>query len=75
MADGWRYTKLSLLSAFLLYFSDLCCCSFFFVVFVLFLIFVSMLSSDLVDVLLIFLCPADYVPDWQPTTYITAGYG
>ena len=27
-----------------------------------------------VDVPLIFPCPADHVPDWQPTAYI-AGYG
>ena len=42
----------------------LCCCSFLFVVFV----FVFMLSLELcrLDVPLIFSCPTDHVPDWQP---------
>ena len=38
-----------------------CYCSFLFVVFV----FASMLSLELVDVPLIFFCPASHVTDWQ----------
>ena len=71
MARGWHYAKLSLSNAPRLSFSDLCIllflflslCRFFFVcVFVFF--FCSHWS--LVDVPLIFFCPADHVPDWQP---------
>ena len=64
MARGWHYTKLSLSSAlfyiFLAY--ALCYCSFLFVV--LFLFLCSRWS--VVDVPLIFSCPACHVPDWQP---------
>ena len=64
MARGWHYTKLSLSSALLIYFSGMC-----FVLLFLSLCrfcFVFMLSLDFVDVPLIFSCPADHVPDWQP---------
>ena len=71
MARGRHYAKLSLSNAPRLSFSDLCillflflslCRFFFFCVFVFF--FCSHWS--LVDVPLIFFCPADHVPDWQP---------
>ena len=70
MARGRHYAKLSLSNAPRLSFSDLgfllflflSLCRFFFCVFVFF--FCSHWS--LVDVPLIFFCPADHVPDWQP---------
>ena len=70
MARGRHYAKLSLSNAPRLSFSDLCIllflflslCRFFFCVFAFF--FCSHWS--LVDVPLIFFCPADHVPDWQP---------
>ena len=70
MARGRHYAKLSLSNAPRLSFSDLCIllflflslCRFFCCVFVFF--FCSHWS--LVDVPLIFFCPADHVPDWQP---------
>ena len=72
MARGRHYAKLSLSNAPRLSFSDLCIllilflslCRFFFCVFVFFFFFCSHWS--LVDVPLIFFCPADHVPDWQP---------
>ena len=68
MARGWHCTKLSLLSALLRCFSGtcLCFCSFLFVVLLLLLCFSFALVGALVDVHLIFFCPADHVPDWQP---------
>ena len=47
------------------------CCSFLFVGSVLFR-YVSFFSSRLsfVDIPLIFFCPADHVPDWQPRIYL-----
>ena len=70
MARGWRYAKLSLSSALRLSFSGMCIlfcyfCSFLFVVFCLFMFFFCSHWS-FVDVPLIFFCPADPVPDWQP---------
>ena len=64
MARGWHYTQLTLSSA-LLYFSGIC-------VVLLFLSFCRFLflflcsRRSLVGVLLIFSCPEDHVPDWQP---------
>ena len=43
-----------------------CFCSFLFVVFVLFCLCFFCFRSSFVDVPLIFFCPADHVPDWQP---------
>ena len=68
MARGWHYAKLSLSNAPRPSFSDLCIllsCSFLFVVFCVFVFFFCSHWS-LVDVPLIFFCPADHVPDWQP---------
>ena len=68
MARGWHYTKLSLSSALFLSFSGMC-------ILLLFLSFcrfcyVSLCffcsRSNFVDVPLIFFCPADHVPVWQP---------
>ena len=68
MARGWYYTKLSLSSALLLSFSGMC-------ILLLFLIFCRFCFvllcffsrwSFFVDVPLIFFCPADHAPDWQP---------
>ena len=70
MARGWHYTKLSLSSALLLSFSGMCIfviapffLSFLFC-FVSFFLFCSRWSFA--DVPLIFFCPADHVPGWQP---------
>ena len=66
MARGRHYAKLSLSNAPRLSFSDL---SVYFVIPVPFsLSFVFFFCShwSLVDVPLIFFCPADHVPDWQP---------
>ena len=66
MARGWHYAKLSLSSA-LIYIFLACVfcysCSFLSVVFVCFF-FCSHWS--LVNVPLVFFCPAHQVPDWQP---------
>ena len=64
MARGQHYAKLSLSNAPRLSFSDLCILLFLF----LSLCFVFFFCShwSLVDVPLIFFCPADHVPDWQP---------
>ena len=69
MARGWHYAKLSLSNAPRLSFSDLCILLFLFLSLcrffcVFFFFFCSRWS--LVDVPLIFFCPADHVPDWQP---------
>ena len=80
MARGWYYTKLSLLSALLLSFSGMCILllflSFCHFCLVSLCVFVCLLSLELsfVDVPLVFFCPADHVPDWQPRMY-TTGYG
>ena len=63
MARGWHYAKLSLSSALRLYFSGMCILLFLFLSLCRFF-FCSHWS--LVDVPLIFFCPADHVPDWQP---------
>ena len=66
---GWHYIKLSLSSALFLYFSGIC-------IFLLFLSFCRFFICFLLcffcsrwrfeDVPLIFFCPADHVPNWQP---------
>ena len=73
MARGRHYAKLSLSNAPRLSFSHLCIllfmflslCRFFFFFFSVFVFFFCSHWS-LVDVPLIFFCPADHVPDWQP---------
>ena len=71
VSDGlvrdWRYTKLSLVYALLLLFlaCALSCCSLLFIsCFVLFSFSCS--RRSFVDAHLIFSCPPDHVPDWQP---------
>ena len=70
MARGWYYAKLSLISnAPRLSFSGLCILLFLFLSLCrFFCVFVFLFCShwSLVDVPLIFFCPADHVPDWQP---------
>ena len=69
MARGWHYAKLSLSYAPRLSFSDLCILLFLFLSLCrFFCVFVFFFCShwSLVDVPLIFFCPADHVPDWQP---------
>ena len=68
MARGWHYAKLSLSNALRLYFSGLCFLLFLFLSLCHFCLFVFFFCShwSLVDVPLIFFCPADHVPDWQP---------
>ena len=68
MARGWHYAKLSLSNAPRLSFSDLCILLFLFLSLRRFCVFVFFFCShwSLVDVPLIFFCPADHVPDWQP---------
>ena len=68
MARGWHYAKLSLSNAPRLSFSGLCIFLFLFLSFCRFCVFVFFFCShwSLVDVPLIFFCPADQVPDWQP---------
>ena len=69
LAAGTIPNSLSLSSALLLSFSGICrlfCyCSFHFVVFILFC-FVFCSRWSFVDAPLIFSCPANHVPDWQP---------
>ena len=69
MARGWHYAKLSLSSALRLSFSDMCILLFLFLSlcrFCLFVFFFFCSHWSSVDVPLIFFCPADHVPDWQP---------
>ena len=68
MARGWHYAKLSLSNAPRLSFSGLCILLFLFLSLCRFCVFVFFFCShwSLVDVPLIFFCPADHVPDWQP---------
>ena len=69
MARGWHYAKLSLSNAPRLSFSDLCILLFLFLSlcrFFVCLCFFFCSHWSLVDVPLIFFCPADHVPDWQP---------
>ena len=67
MARGRHYAKLSLSNAPRLSFSDLCILLFLFLS-LFFCVFVFFFCShwSLVDVPMIFFCPADHVPDWQP---------
>ena len=69
MARGWHYyAKLSLSNAPRLSFSGLCILLFLFLSLYCFCAFVFFFCShwSLVDVPLIFFCPVDHVPDWQP---------
>ena len=68
MARGWHYVKLSLSNALRLSFSGMCISFFLFLNLCRICVFVFFFCShwSLVDVPLIFSCPADHVPDWQP---------
>ena len=67
MARGRHYAKLSLSNAARLSFSDLCILLFLFLSLCRLCVCVFLCSRwSLVDVPLIFFCPADHVPDWQP---------
>ena len=75
VSDGSRlalYQTLSIERPFCIFFWDVLCVTvpFFFVIFVLFcfLFFFSCSCCSFVDddVPLIFFCPADHAPDWQP---------
>ena len=67
MARGRHYAKLSLSNAARLSFSDLCILLFLFLSLCRLCFCVFLCSHwSLVDVPLIFFCPADHVPDWQP---------
>ena len=67
MARGRHYAKLSLSNAARLSFSDLCILLFMFLSLCRLCVRVFLCSHwSLVDVPLIFFCPADHVPDWQP---------
>ena len=67
MARGRHYAKLSLSNAARLSFSDLCILLFLFLSLRRLCVCVFLCSHwSLVDVPLIFFCPADHVPDWQP---------
>ena len=67
MARGRHYAKLSLSNAARLSFSDLCIVLFLFLPLYRLCVCVFLCSHwSLVDVPLIFFCPADHVPDWQP---------
>ena len=67
MARGRHYAKLSLSNAARLSFSDPCILLFLFLSLCRLCVCVFLCSHwSLVDVPLIFFCPADHVPDWQP---------
>ena len=67
MARGRHYAKLSLSNAARLSFSGLCILLFLFLSLCRLCACVFLCSHwSLVDVPLIFFCPADHVPDWQP---------
>ena len=67
MARGRHYAKLSLSNAPRLSFSDLCILLFLFLSPRRFCVCVFLLLSlELGRCSLIFFCPADHVPDWQP---------
>ena len=67
MARGRHYAKLSLSNAARLFFSDLCILLSMFLSLCRLCVCVFLCSHwSLVDVPLIFFCPADHVPDWQP---------
>ena len=67
MARGWHYAKLSLSNAPRLSFSGMCILLFLFLSLCRFCLFVFFFCYhwSLVDVPLIFFCPAYHVPDWQ----------
>ena len=67
MARGRHYAKLPLSNAARLSFSDLFILLFLFLSLCRLCVCVFLCSHwSLVDVPLIFFCPADHVPDWQP---------
>ena len=68
MACGRHYAKLSLSNALRLSFSGMCILLFLFLSRCRFCLLVVFFCSHwrLIDVPLIFFCPADHVPDWQP---------
>ena len=67
ISRGRHYAKLSLSNAARLSFSDLCILLFMFLSLCRLCVCVFLCSHwSLVDVPLIFFCPADHVPDWQP---------
>ena len=66
MALGRHYAKLSLSNAPRLSFSDLCILLFLFLSLCRVFVFFFCSHWSLVDVPLIFFCPVDHVPDWQP---------
>ena len=68
MAGGWHCAELSLSIALRLSFSGMCILLFLFLSLCRFCLFVLFFCShwSLVDVPLIFFCPADHVQDWQP---------
>ena len=67
MARGRHYAKLSLSNATRLSFSDLCILLFLSLSLCRLCVCAFLCSHwSLVDVPLIFFCPADHVPDWQP---------
>ena len=71
MARGRHYAKLSLSNAARLSFSDLCILLFMFLSLCRLCVCVFLCSHwSLVDVPLIFFCPADHVPDWQPRVFL-----
>ena len=73
MACGWHCAKFSLSNALrLISFSGMCILLFLFLSLCRFCLFVFFSCShwSLVDVPLIFFCPADHVPDWQPRTLL-----
>ena len=75
MARGWHCTKLSLSSALRLSSSGIYI-MYFVIIVVLFVVFIcscffvfvffALVGAFFVGVPLIFFCPADHVPDWQP---------
>ena len=74
MARGRHYAKLSLSNAARLSFSDLCILLFLFLSLCRLCVCVFLCSHwSLVDVPLIFFCPADHVPDWQPRVLLGMG--
>ena len=71
MARGGHYAKLSLSNAPRLSFSGLCILLFLFLSLCrFFCVFLFCSHWSLVDVPLIFFCPADHVPDWQPRVVV-----
>ena len=68
MARGWHYAKLSLSSALSLFIFGMCILLFLFLSICRFCLSVFFFCShwSFIDAPLIFSCPADHVPDWQP---------